>query len=270
MASIISSTLRHYLALKCGDSVRGIATAGAAGSITDSVSRREDANFWDGAVVYIYAGTGIGQERLVSSSTAAGVLNVAANWTTTPDATSRYELHRIFSVTQYDDFIAQAIVHLTGTRKWLQPGSTTTTTWVTDTWDYALAATFVAVTSVEVATVSGTPQSDEYEFIPREAWHVREGQLVFEKGKGQYTNGYKFRVNGWQEITVPSSDTSSYTCDPQPLLEWAYYYALQARAEMDPTGYTLRLLERQQRAAEEIEARMPDIQLGDARIVARF
>lgn len=69
--------------------IRGTATASGATSLTDS-----SANFtgvdtnWK---ISIYAGTGAGQLRDVSSLTGTTQINVSA-WTTTPDTTSKYAL----------------------------------------------------------------------------------------------------------------------------------------------------------------------------------
>lgn len=66
----------------------GIATAGAASSLTDST-----ANFTGigaGWLISIYSGTGSGQIRTVTSLTGTTQINVSAAWTTTPDTTSKY------------------------------------------------------------------------------------------------------------------------------------------------------------------------------------
>lgn len=71
-----------------GSRLTGTATAGAAGSITDSKS-----NFTGvaaGWLVSIYSGTGAGQLRTVGSLTGTTVINVTVNWTTTPDTTSKF------------------------------------------------------------------------------------------------------------------------------------------------------------------------------------
>lgn len=69
------------------------ATAGAAASFTCLEAMLQPASAWVGKIAYIYAGTGAGQTRLVGDSIqATGVVSIAPNWTTPPDATSIIEL----------------------------------------------------------------------------------------------------------------------------------------------------------------------------------
>lgn len=66
------------------------ATAGAAGSLTDT-KRREENDFWKGGTIEIISGTGINQRRDISGFTqSTGVFTVSINWTTNPDTTSIY------------------------------------------------------------------------------------------------------------------------------------------------------------------------------------
>jgi hypothetical protein len=70
----------------------GTAQAGAAGSITLDASASATNDFYKGSVVYIYTGTGAGQSpRTISGYVGATkVASVSPNWTTTPDATSKF------------------------------------------------------------------------------------------------------------------------------------------------------------------------------------
>lgn len=73
------------------------ATAGAAGSITDTVKRKEEDDFWKGGNVKILSGTGEGQERTITGNTqSTGVVAITPNWATTPDTTSVYKIVRSF------------------------------------------------------------------------------------------------------------------------------------------------------------------------------
>lgn len=66
------------------------ATAGAAGSLTDT-KRREETNFWKGGTIEIISGTGIGQKRDITGFTqSTGVFTITSVWTTNPDTTSIY------------------------------------------------------------------------------------------------------------------------------------------------------------------------------------
>lgn len=77
--------------------VTGTATAGAAGSITDT-KRKESDDYWKGGIVEIMSGTGNGQKRDVTGFTqSTGALTVTPNWTTNPDTTSIYRLVKSYT-----------------------------------------------------------------------------------------------------------------------------------------------------------------------------
>lgn len=68
----------------------GSATAGAAGSLTDT-KRRESDDFWKGGTIEILSGIGINQKRDITGFTqSTGVFTVTPNWGTNPDTTSVY------------------------------------------------------------------------------------------------------------------------------------------------------------------------------------
>jgi hypothetical protein len=68
----------------------GTASSGAATTLTDS-TKTWTTNAWTNYQVVIVAGTGVGQTRTILSNTATA-LTVSTSWTTTPDATSQYEI----------------------------------------------------------------------------------------------------------------------------------------------------------------------------------
>lgn len=73
----------------------GTATAGATGSITDTVNRKEIDDYWKGGVCEILSGTGSGQSRDITGNTqSTSVLTVSPNWGTTPSTDSVYRVIR--------------------------------------------------------------------------------------------------------------------------------------------------------------------------------
>lgn len=75
----------------------GTATAGAAGTITDT-KRREADNFWKGGTIEILSGTGVGQKRDITAFVlSTGVFSITPNWATTPDTTSVYLIVKSFT-----------------------------------------------------------------------------------------------------------------------------------------------------------------------------
>lgn len=67
----------------------GTADAGAGNNELDDTAKAWTVDFWNGGYVFIYQGTGAGQIRSISDTTATK-LTVTVNWTTNPDATSDY------------------------------------------------------------------------------------------------------------------------------------------------------------------------------------
>ena len=76
----------------------GTATAGAAGTLTDTLNRKEIDDFWTGGVISIFSGTGVGQKRDVSDFVqSTSVISVSPNWTTNPDNTSIYNIIKSYT-----------------------------------------------------------------------------------------------------------------------------------------------------------------------------
>lgn len=69
----------------------GTAQAGAAGTITLASGASSTNDYYNGAVVSIYGGTGAGQSRKITAYVGSTrVATVDSNWVTTPDNTSTY------------------------------------------------------------------------------------------------------------------------------------------------------------------------------------
>lgn len=79
----------------------GTATSGTSSTLTQTGASFYTANNGlTGVPVKIIAGTGAGQERIISSNTST-VLTVSVNWSVTPDATSQYIVGYIESTWRY-------------------------------------------------------------------------------------------------------------------------------------------------------------------------
>ena len=81
--------------------VKGLATAGGTNTLTDT-TRNESDDYFNGGKIKIIAGTGVGQERLVTDFVqATGVFTVgssgAGTWVTSPSTDSRYIAVQSFS-----------------------------------------------------------------------------------------------------------------------------------------------------------------------------
>ncbi len=83
---------------KVNAQAQGTATAGAAGSLTDTTKRKEADDYWKGGIIEILSGTGIGQKRDITGFTqSTGVIAVTPNWATNPDTTSVYRVVKPYS-----------------------------------------------------------------------------------------------------------------------------------------------------------------------------
>lgn len=73
-----------------GSNVTSTTTSATSTTLTDS-TQSWTTNLYSGLRVNILSGTGVGQERTISSNTAT-VLTVSSSWTTIPDTTSKYTI----------------------------------------------------------------------------------------------------------------------------------------------------------------------------------
>ena len=77
---------------------QGTATAGAAGTLTDTLNRKEDDDYWKGGIIEILSGTGSSQKRDITGSIqATGVISITPNWDTNPDNTSIYRIVKAYT-----------------------------------------------------------------------------------------------------------------------------------------------------------------------------
>lgn len=90
--------------------VHGKATSATSTTLVDTVwltfpNNTDLRGYW----IYIFTGTGIGQERPISSFAAASDTVTVPAWTTTPDTTSEYLITRYFPASELDRAIDAAI-----------------------------------------------------------------------------------------------------------------------------------------------------------------
>ena len=100
----------HQDAVASG-TVKSTVTSATAGTLTDSgAAFRTAGDGLMGCNVFITEGTGTGQTREITSNTATA-LTLASNWTTTPDATSEYQVGAIPVRMHSGEFTAGAPSH---------------------------------------------------------------------------------------------------------------------------------------------------------------
>jgi hypothetical protein len=165
--------LRHSIARLLGDLWTGQSTGSNTGATLHDTNRVEADNAWQGGQIYLYAGTGQGQSRnLLSSTQSGGVLTLGQNWTTTPDSTTLYELHRRFSVEAYNAAINEAIRSVSD--KPLLRAVDETILLTTGTYEYVIPAGFSYLSQVSWKSTT-TPTNDWQRLRPRQEWDLVPG-----------------------------------------------------------------------------------------------
>ena len=242
MANLNWYQLRHNLARRVGDHTFGTATGGAAQTLVDATRRKERDNVWLGAWLKVYSGTGSGQERPLSASTqSSGTLTHAATaWATNPDNTSLYELHRYYSAADYDEFLKEALRAITRGRRMLDRTVDESLSWTTDQYDYTVPAGVVGISRIAYATETGTPDSDEYKFIPNDQWDIRLAttrKIVFSTKFSQPASTTTIRLHGYKEFADPSADTTTYNLDAGPIVALAAVLVAESLIPLHPTAH---------------------------------
>ena len=152
--------MRRYVSDVVGDLITGTFASGTSTTGVHAMLRKGDDYYNDhGYRCYIYDGTNIGEEREVSDwtlTTPANTLTFAPAFTAAIDNTSKYELHYIFTESEYRKAINIAIDDIAG--KYLVDLKDETTIRLTSaednlegtvyTWEYALPTSFLYLTRV--------------------------------------------------------------------------------------------------------------------------
>lgn len=223
--------LRHDIAHLLRDLWRGQATGGSPSTLLDT-DRVETTNAWQGAQIYLYAGTGAGQSRnLLSSTQSGGVLTVAKSWTVNPDTTTLYELHRRFSVDAYNDAINAVIRSLAD--KPLIRAVDETVTLTTGTYEYAIPAGFSFIS--KVAWRDTTTTADWSDLRRRDDWEIIPGHGKL-RIPGPATN-MRLRLEGHLAPTAMLRDAAY--CDLNPMYLMYLTASLLVQSEIAAPGRDL-------------------------------
>jgi len=110
--SVTRRTVRSQVARTVNDRiVEGTATAGGAATLDDTANLLHDDDAFNGMEIYIHTGQSSGDSRQVSDfdGTSNDRITVSKAWTATPNTTSQYEIHKRFTVAEYNEAIDSAI-----------------------------------------------------------------------------------------------------------------------------------------------------------------
>ncbi len=271
MATIPWYTIRHMLARRVGDHIAGTATGGSTTTLVDATRRKERDNALIGLWCKIYSGTASEAERRLSANTqSTGTLTHASTTWTTPDTTSLYELHRLMEAAQYDEYLKEALRWLTRGRYLLAPSVDTSLTIVADQYDYDVPGGMIGIEKVEFSTETGSPDSDEYDYVPDDRWYIRRSstrKLVFNKKFGLPVASTVIRVTGFIEFGDPTSDAHTFNLDANPIVAVAAVNVSLALAVLVPSAHWDRFHQRALELQERTLARILEQRLSTVKWV---
>jgi len=187
--------------------------------------------------VYIYGGTGSGQERrIISQVTTTGTYGVSPNWTVTPDSTSLYEIHKDFSVENYNETMRFAVSEVSD--KVLCPILDDSLVLVGSIQEYSIPAGFTHIYRVSV-----NAWSDVWIDVAPGAWDVRRAtrKLKLHRNITYGWNGQPIRLEGLRPPNDPMDDSSGLDVKPTYICKKvATLLCLQkiASREGEPAGWT--------------------------------
>lgn len=249
--------LRHKLARMLGDLRLGVSTGSNTSTTLKDTGVVEGDNDWRGAWLAVYAGTSRGDERQVTSFTqTGGIFTAGTAWTSTPDTTSRYEVHRRWSVADYNSAINDAVQE--AANEYLLPITDESVT-VTDTQDYeyAIPAPFYAVSEVWWEETSQSAPVWQRLSNQKQQWRVLTGRGILRLPAPPSTTT-RLRLLGQAQPTALGFDDDVVTV-PADYLRYkaaALLLAGQVHSAPNDPDATLSLYDRYQQAAEGLLSRL--------------
>lgn len=210
----------------CGDMFTSTATGGSTSTLIDTTHTEPD-DVFNYAEIVILDGTAAGDYRTVSSwVNSTSIYTPDRNFTSTgPAAADTYELHRVFSATQKNAAISQAI--LDAKWHWARRNEDESITMVSGTYTYSLAAVTPAIDRYKGidrllyntgATLTGYP----YEEIDKDFWRVRDdnGTLTLQFLIDVPNPGRVLRLEYRIRPSVLTDDTTALDPDIEEFSEW--------------------------------------------------
>jgi len=238
--------MRDYIAGVVGDSLRG--QCGTTGATTTKIYapflwQPDDYYNEHKYEVYVYHGTNKGETRRATDWVLTDkLLTVHSAYSAACDATSYIELHRIFSVNDYNNAINLAIESLAG-KYLVDLKDETTITLVADTYEYALPLSFLYLWRV---ITENEVDSDEYyeedEIDPRD-WDIIRAyppQLKLRYGYYEITAGKDLRLEGHGSQPLVSDDDDVIYLPPDWLVQKAITFLPQNKIQSNELDNTYR------------------------------
>lgn len=222
-------------------------TASATGATTSKVPSVEFSRFSEqtqvlGLFIYLYDGTASPAERVITAWATGSppTVDVHTVLSVAPDATTKLEVHRLFSPTELNDAIDRAHRRMAH-RLPIPTVDDGNITLVKDVFEYLFpaASNLIAVTDIykEGKTV-GTFDV----FIPREHWEILQGtkKLLFDNRYNVPEDTKKLRLVAYKRPTVPATETANVDLEDEYLINRVVSWMLPRRAWAERDSFGLR------------------------------
>lgn len=228
-------TIKRDLAALMGQIVReGVIDSAAAGTFVDAALTEPD-DFYNDLNVYVYSGTGIGQERRITDWVqSTNTATITGNWTANPVAGDKYFIfRREWNNLALEGALFQSLRILR--RNLLLPKEDTSVTF----GNPELAASYTRTMPTGFVSISNILRegdtADIYDLElpgPRSSnpwWYLsRSGttfNIIFDKPAhdsfGYMVQNRKLKIIGQQYQAEPTSDASSIDVNPGPIVSLA-------------------------------------------------
>lgn len=174
--------------------------------------------------VYIYAGTNIGVDKRVTDWVLTDLLvTVHSAYSTACDATSKAEMHRIFTEVEMRSAINLSIEHLAG-KYLVDLKDELTITLSADTYEYALPTSFLYLTKVTTEKVADGGVFESKDVIDPRDWSIIKAypaQLKLDERVYKITVGKDLRLEGHGAQPLVTADTDTIFIPPDWLVQKA-------------------------------------------------
>uniref|UniRef100_A0A6M3L447 Uncharacterized protein n=1 Tax=viral metagenome TaxID=1070528 RepID=A0A6M3L447_9ZZZZ len=209
--SNVYSVVRQYLSAQVGDLIMGTAASGSSTTIVHTMLRKGDDYYNEHHYrCYIYGGTNIGEEREVSDWVkSTNTLTLEPAYTAAIDNTSTYELHYIFTETEYRKAINMAIESIAG-KYLIDLIDDTTITLVADTYEYALPTSFLYLHKITTEADAAGDVFDASDVIDPRDWSIITAYpptLKLDENRYTIVAGKDLRLEGQGSQAAVSADT---------------------------------------------------------------
>jgi len=217
------SVVRQYLSSAVGDLIMGTFDSGSTTTGVHTLLRKANDYYNNGHYrCYIFAGTGIGYEREVSDwDLTTHTLTFDPAFAATIDATSRYELHHIFTEDEYRRAINMTIQSIAG--KYLIDKIDASVTLIEDIYEYDLPDGFSYIHRIITEDEADSGEFNVADDIDPRDWElISPRKLKLHDSRYSITAGLDLRIEG-----QGNQDTAGNDADEIELpLDWLVQKAI--------------------------------------------